>query len=940
MREEIIGRDREVSIIASFVADVRGSPTALLLEGEAGIGKSILWRHAIDAAAGSRRVVSSRPSEADEDVSFAVLNDLLDPLLSEHPPAVASPRRRALEIALLRTEGTSEPADPQGVAFGALDVVRGAAREQPLLIAVDDGHWIDGSSAGVLRFVFRRLQQEPVAIVLTARADASPHLAGLDASISRLEHVKVGALSVGAINRLIASRLGMTAPRHILIRLHEQSGGNPFYALEIARGLVRRGLRPGPHEPLPIPDSLSELVSDRISSLTVATQHLLRWASAMPQPKVEALRVVAGDDTIDEDLSEAVRAGILELDAGRVRFAHPLLASVVYAGLRPAERRQMHVRLATAVGDPEERARHLALGTDGQDEAVAIAIEDGARRAAKRGALGEAAALYEQALRVTPSGSSTDAHQRALEAVDLHLEAGEAARAAEMVERLIGSTPSGDQRASLLYRLAIIRGRAGDLVDEERLLMSASSEAGRNPRIRAEIEQELALVALVTRADLPKAVAHARDSVGWAERAGDPALLVTSLVALAGHAFMRGEGVRDDLLRRAEAIRGAAEARRVQRLPLLDLDVCWGILLKWADEFDASRARLEQRYRRALEAGEESMLPFILCHLSELECWTGGWDLAERYATQAINEARLSEQPWMLPPALYSSALIDAHLGRSDEARAAAEQAFEASERVGIITIMILAKTVLGFIELSLGNAAGADEHLGGIPEQLEAMGAREPGVPRCLADAIEARIGIGDLEGAETLTDRFEEMGRAVDRPWALATGARCRGLLQAAHGDLEGATASLERALAAHERLAMPFELGRTLMVAGIVDRRAKRKRAAKDSLDRALDIFERLGAPLWADKARAELGRIGIRPQAPSTLTATEQRVAELAALGHSNKEVADALFMSVKTVESNLSRIYRKLHVRSRTELARRFGESAHEQAPEELGRPAP
>ena len=186
-------------------------------------------------------------------------------------------------------------------------------------------------------------------------------------------------------------------------------------------------------------------------------------------------------------------------------------------------------------------------------------------------------------------------------------------------------------------------------------------------------------------------------------------------------------------------------------------------------------------------------------------------------------------------------------------------------------------------------------------------------------ANHIEAVIGLGDLERAERLLGRLDGWGRATGRAWTLATAARCRGLLRAAHGDGEGAVQALEEALAHHQDLAMPFELGRTLLVMGQVQRRAKRKRIAKQHLDRALEIFQSLPAPPWAGRARAELSRLGIRPPAPLTLTATEERVAALAAAGHTNRQVAQALFLSPKTVEANLARVYRKLGIASRAEL---------------------
>jgi DNA-binding CsgD family transcriptional regulator/tetratricopeptide (TPR) repeat protein len=936
--EEIIGREHEFSVIRGFTADPGEYPAALLIEGEPGIGKSILWRRAIDEAGSYRRVLSSRPTAAEAELSFAVLNDLLDPVLGEDVPSLMTPRRRALERALLRAEASDRPATPEGVAFGALDVLRAAAQTQPVLVAIDDSHWIDPPSAGVLRFVFRRLEREPVAILLTARPSTSPDGLGPIDSVSRTGRIELGPLSLGAVHRLVLTRVGVSLPRHVISALHEQSGGNPFYALEIARGLIRQGLQLGPHEPLPIPDSLSELVSERIGSLSAQTQQMLVWASAMPNPSTAALQIVAGSDAFDEQLGEAVDAGILELDGQHVRFAHPILASAVYARMDANERLRIHGELATSTADSEEKARHLALATDVEDETVAALVVDGARRAAKRGAPGSAAALYEQALRVTPSGSPEKANECALAAIDLHLEAGEMLRASEIAGRMMAVSQPGPWRASFLYRQAVIQGRMYSLGAEEQLLLEAVSQAGSEPRIQAEVEHELAWVAVVANGDIGEAVEHASRSLAWAERAQDPRLLAMALVGLAGHAFLHGEGFRHDLFQRA---------RDIEKSTGIDVDrpaklVTWGLLLACADEFDAGRARLEARYQHALEIGEASFLPFYLYQLSELELWTGNWDLADQYADEAIREARLAESPWLLPAALYSRAQIDAHLGRTDVARAGAEEAVDTEIGSASVTLeverdglwgAVMAKTVLGFIDLSLGNFVGAHEHLKELPARLARMGAREPGYPRYLADAIEARIGIGDLDAAATTLADFEEMGRAVERPWALATSARCRGLLQAANGDLEGATASLARAMIEHRRLAMPFELGRSLMVQGVIHRRSKRKRAAKDSLESALEIFEQLGASLWAGKARAELGRIGIRGPASSTLTAAEERVAELVAVGQTNREVADALFMSVKTVDSHLSKIYRKLNVRSRTELARVYGRAEHSGSPE-------
>jgi DNA-binding CsgD family transcriptional regulator len=314
------------------------------------------------------------------------------------------------------------------------------------------------------------------------------------------------------------------------------------------------------------------------------------------------------------------------------------------------------------------------------------------------------------------------------------------------------------------------------------------------------------------------------------------------------------------------------------------------------------------------------VLPLVLYHLSELECWAGNWGAAERHALDAVRAAEEGEQALFLPSALYASALVDAHVGRVDRARAAGRKALQVAETMRNLTVAMMARSVLGFVELSVDDHAEAVRHLGGLSAELAAMEVGEPGIVRFPADAVEALIGIGEVERAGAIADELEERGRAVDRPWALATGARSRGLVLAARGELDAALAALDRALVEHRRLAVPFELGRTYLVKGTIERRAKQKRAAKESLSTALQAFERLGAPLWAAKAWAELDRTGLRPRAPLELTPTELRIAELVKTGKTSREVADTLFISVKTVDSNLTRIYRKLGVRSRTELA--------------------
>jgi DNA-binding CsgD family transcriptional regulator len=344
------------------------------------------------------------------------------------------------------------------------------------------------------------------------------------------------------------------------------------------------------------------------------------------------------------------------------------------------------------------------------------------------------------------------------------------------------------------------------------------------------------------------------------------------------------------------------------------------LFLKWADDFDEARAILEALCRDAADEGDESSLPDILEHLAGLELCTGDWERAARYANRCVEAAQWTGQAVVINLNRCTRGLVNAHLGLADLARCDAEAGLAFAEDRTDPWVAGWGLRVLGFLELSLGRLADASGYLSRVDDIAESIGLREPGQWRFHADLLEALIGLGELGRAGDLLARFEVQARQNGRPWPLATAARSRALLLAAQQNPDDAAAAIEQALTHHQRLAMPFELGRTLLTQGQLRRRAKQKRAARESLQEARQVFERLGAPLWAERATAELARIGLRPPAPLDLTPTEKRVAELAAAGHTNREIAQALFLSVHTVEDNLHRVYGKLGIRSRTELA--------------------
>ena len=461
MTAELIGRQDELALLEEFLDGVPAGPCALLVRGEAGIGKTTLWQAGLGAARlRSQRVLSCRPAGSEAQLSFAALGDLLDGVLEEALPGLPAPQRRALKVALLLEEAEGAPPDPRALALAFLAVLRSLAETAPVIVAVDDTQWLDRPSAASLEFVARRLREEPVGLVLAQRTEGTGEAPlGLERALpaERLRHLTVGPLSLEALHRLLRARLGTTYSRPTLLRLAETSGGNPFYALEIARALLRSGIEPTLGAALPVPPSLGELVWDRLAHLPARTREALLAASAQPQSTVASVAAALGARAgTSRVLARAVEAGVIAIEADRVRFTHPLLASVLYSGTPPEQRRRLHRRLAEVVGDPEESARHLALAIEGPDARVASALDEAAVRARARGAPEAAAELSELARRLTPSERAGDARRRTMQAAEYQLQAGDTARARILLEESVEASAHGHDRSEALFHLAEI----------------------------------------------------------------------------------------------------------------------------------------------------------------------------------------------------------------------------------------------------------------------------------------------------------------------------------------------------------------------------------------------------------------------------------------------------------------------------------------------------
>jgi DNA-binding CsgD family transcriptional regulator len=638
--------------------------------------------------------------------------------------------------------------------------------------------------------------------------------------------------------------------------------------------------------------------------------------SGLSHPTLALVARTAGGSP-EQRLAPAFVAHVIELEGDRIQFTHPLLASGVYAAAGSDERRALHRRLAELLSDPEECARHLALGVDGPDAGVATAIEHAAKRAHARGALAAAAELSEQARRLTPAEMEDGGHRRTIQAASYAWEAGESGRARELLGEARGVAPPGPRRGEVLYWLGTIQEYEGDRRSAVDLYREARSEAGDDVALRARIEEGLASALFLMRRDLAAAADHARVAVALAGRAGDGPTQIAGLSELGLVDAVTGGNEWRLALERGRDLEEQAGPVPV----VVSAKFTLAVVLTWVDEFEQARAIFSSLHEHAEERAEESGLPWILAQLGWVEFLAGRWAEASRYAEEAIEVALQAGQEPQRLFALGVRALVRASRGDVEGAREDAETTLVLAEERGVVIAAILASCALGLLELSLGRHGAVYQLLAPLEARLEEGGVREPGSVRFVPDEIEALIALDRVEDAEALLDRLERQAARLDRASALAAAGRCRGLLAAARGDLDGALASLEKAVGEHERVSMPFERARTLLALGSTRRRAKMKRPAREALEQALAAFEELGAAIWAEKARAELARVSGRPAATGELTPTERRIATLAAEGRSNKEIASALFVTPKTVGTQLSRIYRKVGVRSRTELAR-------------------
>jgi DNA-binding CsgD family transcriptional regulator len=856
-----------------------------------------------------------RAVEAEAMFGYCGLSDLLGPGLGhiggDLPPAY----RRAIDVSLLRVDGRSERIEPRAVAMAVLHVLRTLAALRPVLIAIDDIQWLDDASARALAFAVRRLERQPVGVLITHRHLDPPGSFDLPRLLpeERLIREHLRPLSTADVADVVRMRSLTPLPRGVVARIARQAGGNPFYALELARYNVRTTVYLD--ESRAEPPDLGSLVGERVAALPTSTRRALLIASALSVPKVTVIATALGRaDGRVPALARAEEANVITIMADIVRFTHPLLASAVYAGTPLSERRRCHQALARVVDDPEEQAEHEARGADRPAEEIAQRLDRAARRADSRGAPETAADLSARAAALTPPALVDSVLGRQIATARYLAAAGDTSRARLLMEEAIPAASPGPGRAAALNCLADIVSLVAGFLDAQPLLEQALAEVGDDLALRARVLFNLGNT-FARENQRFRASEIVRDLIALTDRLSATVLRAQSLSAFARLEFQLGHGVNRDLLERAVAAvswdddpRAALGVRL--NLGVTALEIC---------EHEAAREQLDDVYAWLVARRDETRLALVLVLKAHLEFYDGNWRQGVELCDMAADAAVRAEHEPIRIRALNSKCTLLAHLGRIDEAEALAKTVSATSSGPAMVGEMT-DRVRRGFIALSRCDFSGAQIALRGLRQELTAREVFDPAYYYFLPDLIEALIRSGNLAEAKEPLEWYEERGHSLDRPSVIGCAARCRALLEQAEGHVEAALASTDRAVEAHERRHVPFELARTLLVKGTIERNARRKEPARKSLQRALARFDELGARLWSDWTRAELAHIGGRPSSPGRLTPTERRVAEMVATGRSNEEVARLLFMSAKTVEWNLTKVYRKLYVRSRTELA--------------------
>jgi DNA-binding CsgD family transcriptional regulator len=882
-----------------------GRSGTLVIRGDPGIGKTALVDYA-DSRADGMRVLRAVGVESESELPYSGLHELVRPvagLIERLPRQQRTAMRDALAL------GGGDVGDRFAVYGATLGLVAHAASERPVLCLIDDSHWLDRGSAEALLFAARRLEDDDVAIVFAAR-DAPPR--GLTAP--GVPELRLGGLEPAAAVQLLAGRHESIAA-DVARRIADATGGNPLALLEAPREM-REGQLSGHDsidDPIAVGEGIEHAFLVRAQGLPEGTAWALLLAATAGSAHVSTILAAAHADA--DVLDEAERAGLLRVDTGRVRFRHPLVRSAVYHGAPSGERRAAHRALAAVLAGPEHsdrRAWHLAAAATGPDESVACALVTAADRVGRRGGVAGQAEFMARAADLSP-----DPHVR----VERLLAAGLAAADAGLLDRgdgllQVGLREADDPRvrADLVLGRWDVMFRGGQAAEWYQPTLSTAASMEKIDKGRA--------AALVGHAwdfafDLLEPAA-ARELAAWIWRlVGADALEATNLPALSALCWQwMADGRRDDSGDAAEV--GARLALKGE----FDQAAYFAECLTFTDRFSQARSVLEQLVARCRAEGRLTHLAYALVSLARLHLRCGELRRSYATATEALTVAGDTGASWAIGYALQALARSEALLGRDQECTEHALRAIELGADTGGRCVAAPARHALGLMRLGRGECAEALGELEAAARAVEEV--REPGFMCHAPDLIEALAAVGRGEEALRAAADLGRFAQDSGSRWTSVVAARCVALTSRDHEARGAFAVALDRCSGEVPE----FERARTQLLFGRWLRHAGHRAEARGQLRDAESAFESCGALPWAEQARRELAASGERarrrrPDTRDDLTAQELQVAMIVAEGASNREAAARLFLSPKTIEKHLGNAYRKLGVRSRTQLANRL-----------------
>lgn len=903
----LVGRGEECQRLHEALSSARdGVGAALVLVGDPGIGKTTLLGWLRDHAT-EERALEMRGVESDSELPYADLVDLLAPVV-DHLDALAPTQADTLASAL--GLGPPRPVDGFSVGVAVLALLVVAAEARPLVLLVDDLQWIDSASREALSFVSRRVASAPILLVAAQRAETSEDVRGLP----RAESIRVGPLGVDDAALVLGQTAEAIAPA-IAERLLEAARGNPLALVELPH-LLTSGQLAGTEalvEPLPTGNGLERAFAARLAPLSPSGRLAILVAAADSSGSVGvALAACRAADLDERALGEAEALGLIQLEGNSLVFRHPLVRSAAYHGASAVDRRRVHAALAATDTDVDRQAWHGAAAAIGPDEAIADELDYAGTRALARGAFASGAAALERAASLTVGDELRGA--RLLRAATAMDEAGNLLRsdalareAAQLVEQPL-----------LHARLAMLRGRllmAGGRVEEGYSMLLGEAD------LVASLDPEFAATMISFAANLRFFRLEAAAAIELTERAsklGDAGRprSPTERGAAAMAKTMAGDRAGPPLL--LELARDAAQDMAAGHR----LGAALGWPLVWVEEYEAARTLLTGSVEVERSGGSLRHLPQSLSELAELDFRVGRWVSALAGAYEAMALFEETGQQTELAFVASTMARVEAALGREADCRRHVGEGIAADAARGLLLTSAYAGAALGLLELGRGDPEAAIVALEPVEKIMRDGGVGEPWLVQWAPDLIEAYSRAGRGDRAVAVLDRFEEQARATGRVSALAAAARCRGLL-ALDGTYEESFAT---ALALHERVPTPFERARTELAFGERLRRGGQRSEARARLGAALQTFQGLGAEPWSERVRVELRASGQSVRTPEqraedALTPQELQVGALVAGGATNRETAATLYLSVKTIEFHLGNVYRKLGIRSRTELAR-------------------